>query len=102
MKDKELLLEAIDSYNLYSKSLRITLRALIDLSIDDIISISPTELSKLIKIGRGIIYYNLRILLDDGIIKKVGTGRNRIGLYKLNEIKLEDIIEVHKKKSKYI
>ena len=72
MKDKELLLEAIDNYDLYSQSLRMTLHALLDLSIDNITSISPTELSRLIKIGRGVIYYNLRILSEDGIIKKAG------------------------------
>lgn len=102
MKDQELLLKAIDNYDIYAPTQRVTLQALIDLSIDGVASISPTSLSKLIKIGRGVIYNNLRILQEDGFIKNIGKDRNRIGLYKLNETKLEEIIEVYKKKSKYL
>jgi hypothetical protein len=102
MKDKELLLKAIDNYDVYAATQRITLRALIDLSIDGVASISPTSLSKLIKIGRGLIYNNLRILQEDGFIKNIGKAKNRIGLYKLNETKLEEIVELHKKKLKYL
>lgn len=101
MKNKELLLEAIDNLDIYAMTQRTTLKALIDLSIDGVSSISPTSLSRLIKIGRGVIYNNLRILEEDGLIKNIGKARNRIGLYKLNETKLEEIIELHKKKLKY-
>jgi len=101
MKDKELLMKAIDNLDIYVATRRATLKALIDLSVDGVASISPTSLSRLIKIGRGIIYNNLRILEEDGYIKNIGKARNRIGLYKLNETKLEEIIELHKKKLKY-
>ena len=63
MKDKELLMKAIDNLDIYVATRRATLKALIDLSVDGVASISPTSLSRLIKIGRGIIYNNLRILL---------------------------------------
>jgi ribosomal protein S25 len=102
MKDKELLMKAIDSYDIYVATQRLTLKALIDLSIDGVASISPTSLSKLIKIGRGVIYNNLRILQEDGFIKNIGKDKNRIGLYKLNEVKLEEVIELYKKKLKYL
>jgi len=101
MKDKELLMKAIDNLDIYVATRRATLKALIDLSVDGVASISPTSLSRLIKIGRGIIYNNLRILEEDGYIKNIGKARNRIGLYKLNETKLEEIIELYKKKLKY-
>jgi ribosomal protein S25 len=102
MKDQELLLRAIDNYDVYVATQRLTLKALVDLSIDGVASISPTSLSRLIKIGRGVIYNNLRILQEDGFIKNVGKDKNRIGLYKLNETKLEEIVELYKKKSKYL
>jgi len=101
MKNKELLIRAVDNYDPYVESQRLTLKALIDISINGIITISPTALSKLLKIGRGVIYYNLRLLEEDSFVKKTGKGRKRATLYELNETKLHEIIEIYNKKSKY-
>jgi hypothetical protein len=101
MKNKELLIRAVDNYDLYVETQRLTLKALIDIAINGIITISPTALSKLLKIGRGVVYYNLRLLEEDGFIKKIGKGRKRTTSYELNEIKLSEIIEIYNKKSKY-
>src|SRR5690606_26739218 len=102
MKNKELLMKAIDHYDVYVATQRLTLKVLVDLAIDGIVTVSPTALSKLIKIGRGVIYHNLRILEEDGFIKNTGKSRNRSSQYKLNEIKLGEIIEIYDKKSKYL
>jgi hypothetical protein len=102
MKNKELLMKAIDNYDIYVATQKITLKALIDLAIDGIVTISPTALSKLIKIGRGVIYHNLRIFEEDSFIKSTGKSRNRTTLYKLNEVRLNEIVEIYNKKSKYL
>ncbi len=102
MKNKALLMEAINNHDIYTENQRITLKALIDISIDSVTVVSPTALAKLIKIKRGSIYHNLRILEEDEIIKNIGKAKNRIGLYKLNETKLKEIIELYEIKRKYI
>jgi DNA-binding MarR family transcriptional regulator len=102
MKDKELLIRAVDNYDLYVESQRLTLKALIDIAINGLVTISPTALSKLLKIGRGVIYHNLHLLEKDGFIKKSGKSRKRATLYELNEIKLNEIIKIYNKKLKYL
>ena len=102
MQNKEAILEAINSLDIYTETARRTLKALVDISIDSVAQVSPTSLSKLLKIGRGVVYYNWRILQEDGIIKNVGKEKNRIGLYKLNETKLNESVEIFKAKQKYI
>lgn len=102
MKNKELLIRAIDNYDIYVETQRLTLKVLIDIAINGIVTISPTALSKLLKIGRGVIYHNLRLLEEDGFIKKTGKSRKRTTLYELNEIKLNEIVEIYNKKSKYL
>lgn len=95
--NKALLLEAVDDYDVYSGTKRDTLKALINLSIHGVARITPTALSKLIKATRGIVYYNLKILENDGFITiKQPT------VFILNEPKLSLIIERHKNKANFI
>ena len=102
MKDKELLIEAIYAHDVYASSRRLTLKTLVELAVDGTVSVSPAALAKFIKIGRGVVYHNLRILEEDGYIKNVGKRRQRIGIYELNETKLAETIEIYKKKQKYL
>ena len=50
MKDKELLIEAIDAHDVYASSRRLTLKTLVELAVDGTVSVSPAALAKFIKI----------------------------------------------------
>lgn len=70
MKDKELLLEAIDSYDLLPLTGKVVLKTLIKLAIDDIIIINIKELNKLSKVSKTTVYSSLKILEDNGFIER--------------------------------
>lgn len=101
MKDKEILLEAIDNYDVYSVTQRETLKALVSISIDDLVTVSPTALSKLINISRGIIYHCLKIFEKDKVIEKITSTTKRSTIFRLNETKLQYIAKLYENKQKY-
>lgn len=93
MKDKELLMEAIDSYDLLTVSGRIILKSLIKLAIDDVIIISIKELSKLSKVSRPAVYSSLRLLEDNGFIERQINPGSRLSSFVLKPQRFNIIIK---------
>lgn len=83
MKDKELLLKAIDNYDLLTQSGKIVLKSLIKLAIDDVVIINIKELSKLSKVSRPAVYSSLKILEDSGFIERQTSPGSRLSSFLL-------------------
>jgi len=101
INNKELLLEAIDHYDVYSLTQRETLKALVNISIDSVVTVSPTALGKLTKIRRGIIYHNLKIFEKDKFIAKVTKTTKRATVFKLSGSKLDYLVKLYENKRNY-
>lgn len=84
--NQEELLDAIDDYDLYTITKRSILKAFVKLAIKLEVSITPTELGRLINCKRGIIYYNLKILEKDGFIAIKQSTQFTLNLEKLNQL----------------
>jgi len=98
MNDKELLLEAIDNYDVYSSMQAKILKTLINISVDDVAIIAPRTLSELIGTTRTTVYSCLSKLQKDGCIKILKDSGERLNTFKINKVKLNEIILNYQKK----
>jgi len=101
MKDKELLLKAIDNYDTYPQKQREILKTLIGISVNDIAIITPRELTKLLNTTKATVYYSLTRLKDDEVIINQNREKERFSTFRLNNTKLEDILNIYKRKIEY-
>lgn len=92
MKDKELLMEAIDNYDLLTSNGRLLLKSLLKIAVDDIAIISIKELSKLIKISRPTIYSSLKVLENNKFIERQVTVGSRLSSFILKPQRFNVII----------
>lgn len=97
MKDKELLMRAIDNYDLYTPSVALILKTLIELSVDDIAVVSILRLSKLTKVSRPIIYKAIQTFEESGIIERVRKPQHKTSCFYIKPNKLMYIIENYKR-----
>lgn len=97
MKDKELLLEAIDDYDIYPPRYRKVLYALITVSIDNLASISAISLHEATNIAQNQIYIILRDLEKEGTITRIKKPKTK-NTYMLNQSKLDQIIDIYNQK----
>jgi DNA-binding transcriptional ArsR family regulator len=97
MKDKSLLMEAIDNYDAYSPKQREILKALVGISINDIAVITVARLVKQLDTTKPTVYSSLARLKDDEIIISMNKERERLNTYKLNSTKLDHIVTAYKK-----
>lgn len=100
--NKGLLLAAIDDYEIYTKSQRKLLAALLNLEVNGIVQTSVTSLSKLIGFTRAMSYIALEGLEKDGAIKKLNEKQARVSTFELNFTKLRNIEEIYIKKQNFI
>ncbi len=100
MKDKELLMKAIDSYSVYTTRQRILLKILINMALDDVIVISVMELHKLSKTSRPSIYKCIALFEKDEIIEPIKDidGLVRLNTYRLNSNKVDNIVRHYLKR----
>ena len=98
MKNKELLLEAIDNYNLYTRGQRALLKTLININIDNIATANVSELSELSGMTKPLIYNSLGFLEREEIIEKIKGPNRGIAMFKLKPAKLEEIERIFLKK----
>ena len=101
MKDKELLLKAIDNYDVYTPKQREILKTLIGISVNDIAIITPRELIKLLNTTKATVYYSLTRLKEDEIIISQNGEKEQFSTYRLNNTKLDDILTIYKRKTEY-
>ena len=97
IEDKELLLEAIDNYDVYTPSVATVLKILIELSVDDVVIISVLKLSKLTKISRPVVYKALETFEETGIIERIKKPQHKTSCFYLKANKLKHIIEHYKR-----
>jgi len=96
MKNRELLLKAIDHYEVYISQGRAVLKALVAVADENnIATISITDLSKLSKVSRQGIYNTMLYLVKDKLIEK--RPSSRLTTFVLNPEELEKIIKYHEK-----
>ena len=102
MKDKNLLLEAIDNSLQYSPKQREALKIFLNLEINDAVSLAPRELAQIIKVSKTAAYAAINLFEKDGLITNVsGKGRN-FSVYKLNQDMLNNLLQVYLKKKEYL
>lgn len=98
LKNKPLLLAAIDQYELYTKGQKDILKILISLCIDDIVKVGTTYLSEKTGLSRASIYLNLKKFAQEKLIVKTRKAGERHDSYRLNEEKLEYILQLYQNK----
>jgi DNA-binding PadR family transcriptional regulator len=98
MKDKKLILEAIDNYDLATRSQNTILSVLVNVSINDIATITPVTLSKMTEIRRVAVYGILKRLEQQNFITILKEHNAKIGTFKINRAKLEEIKEIYQKR----
>ncbi len=100
-KQEDITLKAIENYELYTRSQRDILAALYKLSIDCTSVIQVSSLSKLIGYSRFTVYKNIKKLQEDGALKLLEGARKSLNHFKLNENKLQLIIDRYNKKKNF-
>ena len=96
MNDKELLLEAIDNYDLLTPKYRIILKALIELAIDNVAIISVVKLSEITNVSRPVIYKALEVIKENQYIEQYKKSKNSLTSFIIKPIKLQDIVKYYK------
>lgn len=94
MNDNDLLMKAIDSYELYTSSEKAVLKTLIKLSSsDDMAIISVLNLSNISNVSRPIVYKALNILEEHKVIERVNRYKGRLSCFTVKQNKLNEIIK---------
>jgi CTP-dependent riboflavin kinase len=94
MNNKELLLEAIDNYDVYRLPGKNILKALVAASKkDNTVHISIKSLSELSKVSRQGVYNTLRYLEADKIIER--NKDHKLTVFILNVTELEKIVDYY-------
>jgi len=105
MKDQELLLEAIDHYELLTPSRQLVFKNLIKLSGNkNVATISIKTLSEISKVGRPTVYDTIEILENHGVVQRQiipGSGK-RLSSFILNPAALANIINLYTLQKKII
>ena len=95
MKDKELMLEAIDYYEIYQPQGRAVLKALVAVANDNNVAIiSIKDLSSISKVSRQGVYNTLIYLAKDNVMQRTCKTR-RLSEFSLNTEQLEKIIDYY-------
>jgi hypothetical protein len=97
IKNKELLLQAIDVYYFYPKKQRLLLKALIQISVGTEASIDNKTMLKMLgikSISTLNVYIN-NLLTDKAIIKNYPTKRVNVKKFIINQEKMDNIIEFY-------
>lgn len=96
INNKELLLEAIDNYDVYKPQGRAILKTLIIAAREDFtVHLSIKNLYELSKVSKQGAYNTLKYLENDKIINKIKIAGNRISLFSINQEKLQEIINYY-------
>jgi len=92
MKNKGIVLEAIDNYSLFNKNQKNILKALVNLSIDGEVITSIADLSQITNLVRATISSALSFLEKNEIIEVIRSRGIVFTGCKINQQKLNEII----------
>lgn len=96
--NQELLIKAIDKYELYSLSQRRVLRILVMVAIDNIASVTNKYLMEKTKLSRYSIHLILKKLEQEKFIERIRLDGARHDSFKINYFKLNEVIQLYLKK----
>lgn len=96
--DEKGLKDAIDDYELYSPSQRTVLRVLVAVAIDGIASVTNKYLIQATNLSRYSVHLILKKLCADHFIEPVRLEGTRHDSFKINYLKLNQVIQLHLKK----
>lgn len=96
IKDKSIIIEAIESSELYSSVQSKILQELIKISTDYLATASAKYLHRTVGVSIAAIYTALKVLQNNGIIIKVLNENNT---YRLDQEKLVYILQLHQNKN---
>lgn len=102
MKDKELLLEAIDDYPKFKPLRKKILKLIIGCWANGVSTIAPQVLVKELNITKSTAYTHLKALKKDGIIISPDEGEEQFTTFRLNQIRADDIIAAYSMKKDYL
>lgn len=94
--DKNILFKAVSSYGKYTDNQTKVLCYLVNRSVDNMIYPAVKKVSEETGVIRPTVYAALNSLLIDGVIEK---HSNNDGVYKINEEKINFIINQYKKEN---
>ena len=98
INNKELLLEAIDHNDQFSKSQKAVINIMLDFEKNGTTNISVNSITELTGFTKTIIYQNLKRLEKVGILKNFRKDREKIKSFQLHKSKLQEIIDTYLKK----
>ena len=102
MKDKELMLEAIEHSSQYTPKQREILQLFLNIEVNDVVSITIIELAKIINTLKATVYLNLTRLEEDGLVNKISPKGKHFSTFKLNKTNLSDLLKIYLKKKDYL
>ena len=95
MNNKELLLEAINHYAVYSPSEKTILKLFVKIAVDDIIISKVVDLCKLTNLRKSIVYKSLSNLEKTNTIIRLNGSNKRIKTFQINKNQLNYILEIY-------
>ena len=95
---QEIIYKAILNYDYYTNGQKNILASLYQLSIDYIATIRVASLAEITGYSRHMVYKAIHQFEKDGIIEILESGHKNASLFKLNESKLQAVVEVYDRK----
>jgi Fe2+ or Zn2+ uptake regulation protein len=102
MGNLNIINQAIDEYNLLTKSQKKILKSLVQLSVNNEVIITIEELSKINKITRATVSAALELFSKKNIITIPDTTGIRFSSCVINQIKIDEIVQHYNNKSKFL
>jgi DNA-binding transcriptional regulator GbsR (MarR family) len=102
MKDKSTIIEAINSYDIYSSNQREVMKILVQTSVDNLSSVTADYISDVTNISKPSIYQYLRKLEQDDVVKRTREKGGQKNSFIINQEKLNFIIKLHNNKKSVI
>lgn len=95
---KEIFIEAINDYDLFSNQQKAVLNTLVSVSVDNVAYISALTISKAIKLAANSVYIILRGLEESGYITRQRDKHQKSNSYLLNSDKIDILVKIYKEK----
>jgi len=97
MKDNDMLLKAIDSYDVYNTASKSVLKTLVAMPPieNNIIKISINALAEISHLSRQGVYNALKYIERDKVVERFKKSGERVVYFKINENKINEICQYY-------
>ena len=96
---KDMIIKAIDDYDMYSNNQKKVLKTLVAVSLDNLACVSVSSISEATKIAANSIYVTLRKLENNKCITRERPSGQKTNAYRINMDKINEILNIYKKKT---